>query len=656
MEPTLNAIPRLRKWVEQHESSIAATALTAACLALVMACHAFGLLQPVELLLYDATLKLRPATSIDSRVVLILETENDLKRFGHPLPDGVLAQMIERLAASGAKAIGVDKYRDIPVAPGTGTLAAALARHQQVVWIMKAPNEKGEGVLAPEALRGTSREGFNDLVADPDGSIRRGLVYLQDHDGNTYYAFPLLLAARFLGHTDPMITAAPEREDWVRLGKTTVPAIESWDGAYAGVDTSGYQYLLDYRGMPAKFQEFTLGDLLDGRVKPAALEGKMVIFGASAESLNDFFNSAFPWGDHPGTRLPGAVVQAHAASQLLRFALGESKPVSALSGKWGMVLIATWAIAGALLASRTRGILGFAAFSVLGILACLMFATIATSMGWWIPSATPALGFLLCGGAVAGERAVRESRHREAIMRIFSTHVSNEVADELWLERDTLLQHGRLTSKQLTATILFTDIRGFTPITEKLPVADLFQWLNEYMDAMTTAVGKHGGFVRQYIGDGVMAVFGAPIARTTREGLSRDATNAVRCALEMGTLLEQLNKGWALRGLPPIGIRAGINTGPMMSGSLGGASRLEYTLIGDAVNTASRLESFGGNELVTDVNCRVLIGEMTRDLIGDAFNVNYIGVITVKGKAVKLPVYQVLSVAEGKPEAAPAAA
>ena len=622
-----------------------AAAITLACLALVMACRGFGLLQPLELLLYDATLRLRPTAPVDSRVVLILETEEDLQRFGHPLPDGVLAQLIERLAAARAKVIGIDKYRDLPVPPGTRELAASLARHQQVLWIMKASVDKGEGVLAPEPLRGTPRTGFNDLVADPGGSIRRGLVYLDDSGGNTLYAFSLLLAARYLGRTDPLIGPAPEREDWVRLGDSTVPALESWDGGYAGVDTSGYQYLLDYRGMPATFREFTLSDLIDGRVEAAAIEGKMVLFGASAVSLNDFFNTAFDKGGDAATRMPGVALQAHAASQLLRIALGESRPIGALPGIWGMALIALWAVAGALLASRTRGIVAFAAWSILGALACVALALIATSWGWWIPSAAPALGFLLCGGAVAGQRAITERRQRESLMRIFSTHVASEVADELWQERETLMHQGRLTSKQITASILFTDIRGFTPISEKLPVAELFQWLNEYMDAMAATVAKHGGYVRQYIGDGIMAVFGAPIARTTRDGLAQDASNAVRCALEMGAVLEPLNADWARRGLPPVGIRAGINTGPVMSGSLGGANRLEYAVIGDTVNTASRLESFPGNELVVDATCRVLVSEATRELIGAAFEVRYIGDVPMKGKAAKLPVHQVLGVA-----------
>ncbi len=619
-----------------------AAAITAVCILLIVAGRISGVLQPLELLLYDTTMRLRPADPVDERVVVIAETEADLQRFGHPLPDRILAQAIDLLAAAPARAIGVDKYRDIPVQPGTDELASAVARHQQVVWIMKAATSKEPGVPAPAPLRGTLRTGFNDLVADPGGVIRRGVIYLEDKNGDTLYSFPLLLAANYLGRSDPMLERAPEREDWVRVGKTTVPALEPDAGGYAGVDTAGYQFLLDYRGMPGMFRRYTLGALLDRRVDPAVLRGSMVLLGSTAESLGDVVNTPFANGVVRAAQLPGVELQAQAASQLLRLGLGENRPIAVLPGYWVMLLIAAWGLAGALLAWRTPGFASFAAFAAAGAIACLAAAVAAISFDWWLPSAAPVLSFLLCGGAAAGQRAMTERRLRDGLMRIFSTHVSKEVADALWRERESLLEGKRLRSQQITATLLFTDICGFTPISERLGVENLFGWLNEYMDAMAATISRHGGILKQYIGDGIMAVFGAPVARSTREEMAQDAVNAVRCALEMGAELERLNAGWAQRGLPPIGIRAGINTGPVMSGSLGGADRLEYTVVGDSVNTASRLESFGGNDAVVASNCRVLISEATHQLIGDAFEVKYIGDVPLKGKAEKFRVFQVL--------------
>lgn len=608
-----------------------------------------GVLQPLELLLYDAAMRMRPAHSADERVVLITETEQDLQRYGHPLPDRILAHAIARLAEGGARAIGIDKYRDVPVPPGGDELASALARHRQVVWIMKAATSKEAGVLAPAPLGGTLRSGFNDVVTDPGGVVRRGLIYLEDRNGETLYSFPLLLAATYLGRTDSMLDRAPEREDWVRLGNTTVPALEPHAAGYAGADTAGYQYLLDYRGMPAPFARFTLGELLDQRIDRTALQGRMVLLGSSAESLGDVAHS--PFGTRDGGAAPwlGVELQAHAASQLLRFALGESRPVAVLSGFWELALITIGGVGGALLAWWAPGFLAFAAFAGLGVFASLSAAAAALSFGWWLPMAATALSFLLCGGTAAGQRAMLERTLRNRLMRIFSTHVSKDVADELWRERETLLEQGRLRSRQITATLLFTDIRGFTPISERLGVTKLFAWLNEYMDTMSALVSRHRGIVNSYMGDGIMAIFGAPVARTTRAEIEQDAINAVRCALAMGAELERLNAGWGRIGLPPIGIRAGINTGTVMSGSLGGADRLEYAVIGDTVNTASRLESFGGNENIAASDCRVLISEATHELIGSSFRTRYVGNVPLKGKAEIFRVYQVLGPA-GAPD------
>ena len=254
----------LRQAIVPRRVFATAAAITALCIVLVIAGRIVGLLQPLELLLYDAALRVRPPHPVDERVVVVTETEQDLRRYGHPLPDRVLAQAIARLAEAEARTIGIDKYRDVPVPPGGDELGSALGRHRQVIWIMKASTSKEEGVLPPAPLKGTLRAGFNDVVTDPGGVVRRGIIYLEDRNGDTLYSFPLLLAANYVGRADPMLDRAPEREGWVRVGKTTVPALESHDGGYAGVDAAGYQYLLDYRGMPAHLFGPAFGDRAPG--------------------------------------------------------------------------------------------------------------------------------------------------------------------------------------------------------------------------------------------------------------------------------------------------------------------------------------------------------------------------------------------------------
>ncbi|MCA9573539.1 MAG: adenylate/guanylate cyclase domain-containing protein, partial [Myxococcales bacterium] len=188
--------------------------------------------------------------------------------------------------------------------------------------------------------------------------------------------------------------------------------------------------------------------------------------------------------------------------------------------------------------------------------------------------------------------ALRERADRATLMQIFSRHVSGDVANALWQQRDQFLEGGRPRSQRLDATVLFTDLRGFTTVSERLDPQSLMDWLNEYMEAMANQVSAHHGIVDKYIGDAVMAVFGVPLARTSEAETRADARNAIECALGMERELARLNAHWRAAGLPEARMRVGIFTGPLVAGSLGSANRLNYTVIGDTVNTASRLESY----------------------------------------------------------------
>ena len=184
---------------------------------------------------------------------------------------------------------------------------------------------------------------------------------------------------------------------------------------------------------------------------------------------------------------------------------------------------------------------------------------------------------------------------------------------------------------------MFTDIRGFTTISEKLDPQELFDWLNGYMEVMSNIVLKYHGIINKYIGDAIMALFGVPIPHTTPEEIARDAQAAVDCALEMRAAIEKMNEERV--GKPPLGMRIGIFSGPLAAGTLGSSKRVEYTVIGDTVNIASRLESYKG---VDDSEaCRILIGEFTLQQLGDRYRTRLVGSIHLKGKEKAITIYQV---------------
>jgi adenylate cyclase len=186
---------------------------------------------------------------------------------------------------------------------------------------------------------------------------------------------------------------------------------------------------------------------------------------------------------------------------------------------------------------------------------------------------------------------------------------------------------------------------GFTAVAEKRDPHAVMEWLNEYMEDMAQQVIDHRGVIDKYIGDSIMAIFGVPLPRMTEAEISQDAVNAVNCALAMERILIELNSRWREQHLPTIGRRIGIFTGPLVAGSLGSVHRLEYTVIGDTVNTASRLESFDKDFLAPDRSsspCRIIIGEPTLRLQGAQFEAQRIGEVSLRGKDQEMSIYCVI--------------
>jgi adenylate cyclase len=266
----------------------------------------------------------------------------------------------------------------------------------------------------------------------------------------------------------------------------------------------------------------------------------------------------------------------------------------------------------------------------------------------WLPFIPAGLSWLIAAVGMMACLAYQEMVQRAALMHLFSRHVSKDVASAIWEQREQFLDGQRPRPQQLIATALFTDLVGFTSISEKLAPEQLMDWLNEYMEAMATQVGVHGGVIEQYSGDAIVAIFGVPIARKSEAEIIRDAINAVACALSMEATLRNLNDAWRAGDRPTLAMRIGIFTGAMVAGSLGSSDRLEYVVIGDTVNVASRLESFDKDSFVPSDSgspCRILVGEATASRLGNLFSVEKVGGVALKGKQEKIMAYRILGYA-----------
>jgi adenylate cyclase len=605
-----------------------------------------GLLETLELAAYDWYVRIvARETTPDPRILLVAITEEDIRKIGDwPLHDETLATVIERLLRGGAQAVGVDVYRDVPVPPGTQRFHELLRQDPRTVVVTKFAEGTKRGVRPPPVLEGTDQVGFNDILVDPGGTVRRALLFLDDGT-ISLPSFPLQLALRYLQPRGVMPQADPADPSLFRLGHTTIRPLDSSDGGYVRADARGYQFILDYSGSRGAFETVTFTEVFDGTVNPALIKGRIALIGVVAESIRDEFYTPLSRALQADQHVAGMAVHAQIVSQLLQIGLDGVPPMASLPDWQEAGWILLWSGLGALVGFAVRSpwklsLTGVGGLVALGAIDLALFVE-----RWWLPLVPPALAWVGSAALVTGYVSYREMLDRSNLMRLFSRHVSKEVAETIWRDRDQFLDGGRPRSQRLVATMLFTDIAGYTPVAERLSPEELMEWLNTFMDGMARQVTAHHGVIRQYAGDAIVVAFGVPAPRKTEEEIAQDAVNAVTCALAMGETLRELNRRWRADGLPTSGMRVGIFTGPVVGGTLGSAERSEYLVVGDAVNTAARLESLDKDLFAPDPNvqpCRILIGDTTLAYLGNRFETEYVANLALKGKQQKVDIYRVI--------------
>ncbi len=604
------------------------------------------LLEAMELRAYDFTLKILPHQRRVKPPITIVEiTDQDIREVGHwPLTDADLAKSLSRLTAFRPRVIGVDIYRDLSVPPGQHAFEELLRRHPEIVMVMKFGKIEDGGIPAPRTLQETNQVGFSDVLVDPGGIVRRGLLFMDD--GETFFvSFPLLLAMKYLEEEDIRPAPALSNPEWLKLGQMVYQPLNTTDGAYQENDARGYQFLLNLDRGNFVFDTVSLSNVFKGNVPAELISDKIVLVGVKAQGVKDYFFSSqcgllITCPSLAGIELHGLVID-----QLLRSAHGETIPIVGVPELFEQGWIALWVIAGGIVGGWLHGAWRFPFMVIIGVILILAVAVAGIAYGYWIPLIPPALGWIATSTITMAYVTRKEKNERRFLMSIFSRHVSSAVAENLWQNREQFVENGRLRPQSLKVTTLFSDLEGFTTVGEKLEPNILLDWLNTYMEAMVKTVFRHHGVVDDYHGDMIKADFGVPQARQRHEEIQRDAENAVRCALAMRDHMRNLNKEWQEQGLPMIRLRVGINTGFVVAGSLGGQQRLKFTTIGDSVNIAARLESYDKEDWglwEKDEVCRILIGEGTRHYIGDQWNLKEVGFLSLKGKQKQIAVFQVV--------------
>lgn len=462
----------------------------------------------------------------------------------------------------------------------------------------------------PEITAAAAGGGYFNMIPDDDGVVRwtpLAILY-----GPDFFA-PMTLVApdHFLGRPPLGITLSRLGVQEVRLGPRRVP-----------VDRYG-RLLINYLGGPGVFPTYSAAAVLEGRVPPEALKDKIVLIGATAVAIYDLRVSPFH-GNHPGVEIQATVMDNLVTGRFMR-----TPPYDrALSV---MIIVALALILGLAL-PRLSAFWSFA--FTLGVAASFTTGNyLLFSLGRQLDLFYPLLEIGAINLGFTVHRFMLEEQERMRIRRTFEAYVAPTVVQEIMKHPDNL----RLGGERRELTILFTDIRGFTTLSENLAPEELVKVLHDFFNPMSNIIIQHSGTIDKYMGDAIMALFGAPLV------LPDHARLACRTALDMVATLKELGGQWAVQGRPQFRIGVGINTGVVAVGNMGSDRLFDYTAVGDNVNLASRLEGlnkyYGTNILLSQATVQSLNGD---------FILRSADLVQVKGKAKTLEVFELLG--EGAPD------
>jgi adenylate cyclase len=539
---------------------------------------------------YDFTVNHAGMSGTANNIVLV---DFDEETFAHvqqfPIPRQFVADVVSKVGAQKPRVIGLDMFlsetrdpeedkemRDALTAAQVVIVASQTAQGSlppvtPLPYFCHPENENAASGFCVEGTPGAQGYAAINLAIDPDGYVRQANMFA----ANTVEqpSFALMLAQQYTGHA----VEPGGNKRYVRFN--------GHDVYFASV----YETFLIGAWSPEPVQRISAWKVLSEEPDPKTFTDKLVLIGQSSDAARDrHFTPLFRRADKNGTRLrmAGTEVQGAAIRSLI-----EGMAVRPARSRviWTEVFVSCFAVGFLLLYFE----LGADLLAVLGgmIFVCLLSLWLFAEWRFWLPFLPAQLGMALTVPTTLAVRYVQErllarEAHalRQQLMTLFSRYVDPEVARTIWSRRDEV----SLGGVERPATVVFTDIRSFTALSAGQPPADVLGWLNQYLTAMDEVIREHGGFLNKFIGDGLMILFCVPLSN----GIHEDARRAVRCSMAMLERVKKLNEENAGNPkLPCLRIGIGIHTGTLMAGTIGSAARQEYSVIGETVNLASRLES-----------------------------------------------------------------
>lgn len=584
--------------------------------------NGLGIVETLELATYDVCFQLRGERPADAPITIVAINDESFTVLNQNLrtwPRADYARLIDTIAAGEPAVIGVDVAWTHPGTDpgGDEVLARSLTQAGQVILAGLIEHQEGVGYeydryAAPvDALaQAAAGVGLVNVALDADGIVRR-VILRQLHNDVWRPAFGYAIA-------------------------------RTYHGLPAAAENTSADLLINFRGRANTFRTVPMYQVLNGQVPAEDFAGQIVLIGYTTRLEQDLHITPF---DRAGLT-PGVEVHANVVATLLN-----DDPIRR---------VPSWLATGLNLAAVALSVLAFwrlkpvqATLTIGGgvfvflVVAFLLFA----QADLWLPLVSPVgvAAMTVAGGLV--ERVLIEEREKRRLRDRFESFMAPERLTAVLDRWEELVAEDR---PEVTATVLFSDIRGFTSATEALTrqgrSSEVIPFLNRYTDAMVEAIFAHQGVLDKMLGDGLLVLFGAP------EPSPDHALLAARAALRMAALLPELNKVWPLRGQRPLRVGIGIHSGPLIDGIVGRGRRVEYTVIGDAVNVASRVEDYTKEVLARRIEregddgqpgATILISQATYEQVRDRVRADPdIPPLQAKGKAEPMQIYRLLGLSK----------
>lgn len=582
----------------------------------------FGVFAKAEMAIYDNWFRLRGAGDPGADIVILAIDNSSIERLG-PLawPRSVHAKVLQ--ATRQARAVAFDLTFDSAQGEAEDTaFAAAIQNNGRVILGSKAGFEKdadGNVIQVMQhpldlLMQEAAGVGFVNTPTDADHVVRR----LSLVDVNTYsipfpsFALATAIAAEGLSPQDIKM-----QKGSLVIGSHKIP-----------IDDLN-QAMPAFWGPAGTFTTISYADVAEGKVPPSFFKDKIVLIGSTTQEEHDTYPTPFTTTNMVLTGAPptpGVEIHASAINSILTD--NWYKPAGTGLNLLFLIILAfltTLVVAGK---GPWTGFLG-----IIGLLAVACGSTyLAWTQHVWFNLAAPVAVIVFTYVVETATAFVQAEMGRRKTRAMFSRYVSPDVVNELMNNPD----EASLGGKKQVVTAMFCDIRGFTAYSENKDPQDVISRLNEYLTVMTEVIFKHGGTLDKYLGDGLMAFFGAPIYY--EDHIER----AIAAAREIQAEVEKLNQLWEKRGAVPLKVACGINTGPAVVGNVGSPKRMDYTLIGEDVNLASRVEA-----LTKLFETLVLVSERSFDALPEGAvkeSLYYVGEELVKGFTHPIKVYSLTGI------------